>query len=99
MEISRIGMPQTSFFETDLLSGPKTSPAGSFNAVVEQFIGDVNNEQVKADMAIQKLVTGETDNVQEVMLQLSQADLSFRMFVEVRDKAVDAYQEIMRMQL
>ena len=72
---------------------------GSFNSVVEQFIGDVNNEQIKADMAVENLVTGKTDNVQEVVMQLAQADLSFRMFTEVRDKVVDAYQEIMRMQL
>ena len=48
---------------------------------------------------MQKLVTGETDYVQEVMLQLTQADLSFRMFMELRNKVTDAYQEVMRMQL
>jgi flagellar hook-basal body complex protein FliE len=105
MDIARIGAPSTSLFETNLfetnpLGGSQSMPGiGSFNSVVEQFIGDVNNEQIKADMAVENLVTGKTDNVQEVVMQLAQADLSFRMFTEVRDKVVDAYQEIMRMQL
>lgn len=71
----------------------------AFNEVVEKFLRDVNNQQVNADAAVQKLVSGETDNVQEVMLALNQADLSFRMFMELRNKMTDAYQEVMRMQL
>lgn len=71
----------------------------AFNEIVESFLRDVNTQQVNADAAVQKLVTGETDNVQEVMLALSQADLSFRMFMELRNKMTDAYQEVMRMQL
>lgn len=71
----------------------------AFNEIVESFLRDVNTQQVNADAAVQKLVTGETDNVQEVMLQLTQADLSFRMFMELRNKVTDAYQEVMRMQL
>ncbi len=71
----------------------------AFNEIVESFLRDVNTQQVNADAAVQKLVTGETDNVQEVMLQLTQADLSFRMFMEMRNKVTDAYQEVMRMQL
>lgn len=95
MEVSPIGSFNTT------LAGEinRTSNGHTFNQVIEQFIGDVNQKQVNADAAVQALVTGETDNVQEVMLALSQADLSFRMFMEVRNRVIDAYQEVMRTQL
>jgi len=95
MEVSSIGP----FNATLAQEVNRTSNGKVFNEVIEQFIGDVNQKQLNADASIQALVTGKTDNVQEVMLALSQADLSFRMFMEVRNRVIDAYQEVMRTQL
>ncbi len=75
------------------------SRAEAFNKVLRHFLGDVNLQQINADQAVERLITGETDDINEVMLALSKADLTFRMFVDIRDKVIDAYQEVMRMQL
>lgn len=78
----------------------RTEPRSeAFTKVVQHFLGDVNQQQVNADQTVQQFLTGEADNLNEVMVALSKADLSFRMFMEIRDKAIEAYQEVMRLQV
>ena len=59
----------------------------------------MNNLQQKAEAAITALATGEKASLHDTMIAMEQADLSFRMMMQVRNKIVDAYQEIMRMQV
>lgn len=73
--------------------------AGAFGKVIQRFIDDTNTQQLKADQSVEMLATGQTDSVHETMLALTKADLSLRVFMEVRNKVIDAYQEVMRMQL
>lgn len=75
----------------------KPTGESAFTRVVREFIEDVNHDQLQADVAVERLVTGQTDNIHEVMLQLSQADLTFRMALEVRNRMIEAYQEVSRM--
>lgn len=70
-----------------------------FGNVVERFIADTNLQQVQADVSVQRLATGQSESVHETMLALAKADLSLRVFMEVRNKVIDAYQEVMRMQM
>ena len=73
--------------------------AVGFEGLVKQFVGDVNQQQLNADQAVQALATGETDNVHDVVLTAVKANLSVRMLFEIRNQLVQAYQEVMRMQL
>ena len=50
-------------------------------------------------MAIQDFVTGDTRNIHETMLAVGKADLAFRLTMQVRNKMVEAYQEVMRLQV
>jgi flagellar hook-basal body complex protein FliE len=70
-----------------------------FTKVVNDLIGYANGQQVTADRAVQDLALGKPDNLHTVMLSVAQADLSFRLFLEIRNRLTDAYQEIMRMQV
>ncbi|MCA9319411.1 MAG: flagellar hook-basal body complex protein FliE [Planctomycetes bacterium] len=70
-----------------------------FGKVFEGLIRETSGAQQVADDSVRKLVAGETDDVHQVMIAMSKADLSFRMMLEVRNKLVDAYQEVMRMQV
>ena len=81
--------------------GPAVSKAGegTFGNVIQRFVADTNAQQTQADQAVQKLATGESDSIHETMLAMAKADLSFRVFVEVQAKVVEAYQEVMRMQM
>lgn len=77
-----------------------TSSGGvSFADTLNQAIGQVNNLQKTADKASQDLATGRTDNVADVMIASEKADIAMRLMMQVRNKIIDAYQEIMKMQV
>ncbi len=80
-------------------ASPKTKPDASFSNVIEGLLEKANTPQVQADQALQQLITGETDNVHDVVLSVVKADMSFRLALELRNRLTDAYQEIMRMQV
>ena len=83
------------------LIGDRTTTSGSngFGSVVQSFIDDTNAQQLQADFSVKQLATGQTDSVHETMLALTKADLSLRVFMEVRNKVIEAYQDVMRMQM
>lgn len=70
---------------------------GDFADQLKEAINSTNEAQVKADQAVEQLHSGQGANLHEVMISLEKADISMRLFVQLRNKAVDAYQEIMRM--
>jgi flagellar hook-basal body complex protein FliE len=80
-------------------SAPAGGAEGSFATLLETSLAEVNRLQRKADAAITALATGETASLHETMIAMEQADVSFRMLMQVRNKIVEAYQEIMRMQV
>ena len=71
----------------------------TFSDFITSSIDEVNKAQVEGDLAIEKLNSGEAQNLHDVMIAVEQADLSLRMLVQVRNKALSAYDEIMRMQI
>ena len=80
-------------------TGVSKGSDGTFGNVIQRFVAETNAQQVHADQAVQKLATGESEGIHETMLAMAKADLSFRVFVEVQSKVVEAYQEVMRMQM
>ena len=79
----------------------KSSSAGGgsgFSKLVDNFVSETNEAQINSDQAIEDLVHGRTDNVEQVVLAVANAELSFQMFMEVRNKLIDSYNELMRMQ-
>lgn len=69
----------------------------SFAETLKEAIGNVNQLQKAADRAAQDLATGRTDNVADVMIATEKADVALKVMVQVRNKIIDAYQEIMKM--
>jgi flagellar hook-basal body complex protein FliE len=78
---------------------PRGSGQGneSFGEVLKTSIEEVNRLQVEANHAIEQLGTGETKNIHETMIALEKAEISFKLMLEVRNKILDAYREVMRM--
>ncbi|NRA62923.1 MAG: flagellar hook-basal body complex protein FliE [Pseudobacteriovorax sp.] len=73
-------------------------PSGpSFMDHVENSIKAVNDHQKLADKAATDLATGKKQNIHETMLTASQAEITFNLMVQMRNKALEAYQEVMRM--
>jgi flagellar hook-basal body complex protein FliE len=82
------------------IESPATSEkAPSFADTLKEAINDVNALQVQADTKAQELSTGKTDDVAGVMIATEKAEIALRAMVQVRNKIIDAYQEIMKMQV
>jgi flagellar hook-basal body complex protein FliE len=98
MEISAIanisGLSQA--FPTQATQ-PVQNPVNDFGDLLGKMVGKVSDLQAHADQSIQSLATGESKGLHEVMLAVEKASISFQMLTQVRNKAVEAYQEIMRM--
>jgi flagellar hook-basal body complex protein FliE len=60
---------------------------------------DTNDRQFAAKTAMEELATGRNGNIHETLLSMSKAETSFKMVMQVRNKVLTAYQEIMRMQV
>lgn len=71
----------------------------SFSEMIHESLEQVNQDQLQADRAAKELVAGRNKNIHETMLLLEKADVSFRMMTQVRNKVIEAYREIMRMQV
>jgi len=71
----------------------------SLQEIFKEKLNDVNNLQIKADEGTQQLITGEAENVHEVLLKTEEAVLALELAVKVRNKMVEAYQEVIKMQV
>ncbi|MBI4578007.1 MAG: flagellar hook-basal body complex protein FliE [Planctomycetes bacterium] len=71
----------------------------SFQDVLKAQIDRVNQMQLDADTAIEDLENGRTENVGEVFTAVQKADLAFKTLMQIRNKLLDAYNEIQRMRI
>lgn len=90
-----------------LVRGPASvSRAGSatggevpFADLVKGLMQDTSDQQSSVRQSLEKIVSGETDSIHDVVLTASKADLAFRLVMEIRNRLISSYQEIMRMQV
>jgi len=73
--------------------------AESFSNILKKSIEDVNNTQVKAYDAMNDIATGKVENLQEAVQKIEEAELSLKLGLEVKNKALGAYKQIMAMQI
>lgn len=101
--IAAIAPPTAPAFETIEsgagLPGGVGRPGGDFAAWFDRQLDELNRQLNTSDTELRKLATGETNNIHHVMLSLEKAKLSFQLMLQVRNKALEAYQDVMRMQL
>ncbi|MBN1516388.1 flagellar hook-basal body complex protein FliE [Candidatus Sumerlaeota bacterium] len=81
------------------LQPQKTEDGKTFADLMTDSINEVNRLQNEASQSLEKLATGESRDVHNTVIQLQKASVSFKMMMEVRNKLVDAYKEVMRTQL
>lgn len=81
------------------VAGQPAAESKGFAETVDAMRGlkAIDAEVKQADELAEKLVTGEVANFHEVAAQIKQSDLSFKFAMQVRNKLVDAYREVMRM--
>ena len=89
---------------SDLPLSLGSKPAGTqqedrtrFGALLKDAISTVNDLSKQSDREIQKIITGETDELHTAVIAMQRAGISFEMMMQVRNKIVQAYQEVLRM--
>ncbi|BCS55829.1 flagellar hook-basal body complex protein FliE [Geobacter sp. SVR] len=80
-------------------SASSSSPVEGAGKFFSELVSKVNDLQTQSDQAIQGLASGENKNLHEVMISMEKASVSFLFMSQVRNKAIEAYQEVMRMQV
>lgn len=79
------------------MAGPGQAPAGGFSTVLKEAVGRVEGMRGEAAGAIDRMLSGEGEELHTAVLATQKAELAFELFLQVRNKVVQAYQEIMRM--
>jgi flagellar hook-basal body complex protein FliE len=78
----------------------RSQPAGgSFENTIKSFVSEVSQKQAVAGEAVQGLISGQNVSLHQTMIAMEEASISFQLMVEVRNKLLESYQELMRMQV
>ena len=80
-------------------AAPASEEGGSFQQMLKEGIDKINQTQSEADHGVKELLAGRNKNIHETMLLLEKADMTYKMAMQVRNKIIDAYREIMKMQV
>ena len=80
------------------MSGPATS-GSTFADTMKQYLSEVSQLQSEASGQVEKLVTGQSDDLAGVMTAMEKSDLAFRTLLTIRTKLMDAYNELRNMQM
>jgi flagellar hook-basal body complex protein FliE len=83
---------------TEATAGSGAAAQG-FGEVLKSKLSDLNAQQADAAGAMQDMATGRVDDVAQTMMRIEQANVSLQMATQVRNKVIEAYQEILRMQI
>ena len=97
MDVSRV-----SPINVEQVSRPVPAPAAAgtgFGELLSNVVEQVNDKQLAAQDAIRDFAAGKIENVHDVMLAEVEAEISFKMLAQTRNKIVEAYKEIMRMDI
>lgn len=92
----RIANPQQNEGVESLSEAPKET---TFSDLVKDFIGDVNAHQIRSGQTVDAFVAGEITDVHQVMVAAQEAGLALDLMIEIRNRAQEAFQEIMRIQV
>lgn len=94
--VQSLGVPPVAPPQTG--SKPAMGKEGGFLSMLQNAVGDVENLQAQAEQQVASLIEGNGQDVHGAMIAVERADLSFQLMMQVRNKIVNAYQEIARMQ-
>jgi flagellar hook-basal body complex protein FliE len=84
--------------EAPQIGSPSATP-GAFHSVLEGLVNGVERSQTQAQQAVDNFLTGGNEDLHSVALAAQRSSLEFELFLQMRNKVVSAYQEVMRMQL
>lgn len=77
--------------------GRPAGPEGAFEGMLKETLAEVDRLQKDKDVAVRNLATGRDADIHNTMIAIQKAHISFKFLIQVRNKIVAAYEEVMRM--
>lgn len=71
----------------------------TFGEMLDRAVDAVSNMQARADRMTERLATGEAGDIHQVMIAVEQVNIALQLTMQIRNKVIESYQEIMRMQM
>jgi len=94
-----IGAIQQILPEQTTALSPSSNTGGSFQDVLGSAIGEVESSQAESAKSVSQFLSGEGQDLHSTILATQRADLEFQLFMQLRNRVVSTYQEIMKMQM
>jgi flagellar hook-basal body complex protein FliE len=70
-----------------------------FSGLINQGLDQVNQQLISSQVDLQKLAVGDSQNLHQIMMNLEESRISFQLMMQVRNRLLEAYQDIMKMQI
>jgi flagellar hook-basal body complex protein FliE len=99
VEIKTISLNNSILTSGELNLNSKLQDRNKFSSFLNAALNKVNRLQVESDEYKKLLVTGDVDNLHDVTIAAEKANISLQLTLGIRNKVVEAYREIMRMQI
>jgi flagellar hook-basal body complex protein FliE len=80
-------------------AAPAPGVSASFGELVTRGLDDLNTQLVASEAGLQRLAAGDTQNLHQVMIQMEESRLSLQLAMQVRNRLLEAYQDVMKMQV
>ena len=97
MSLNISGISSICRIQTDVAAPAAGDGGNSFKNILNSAIGEVEGARSDATKSVEQFLSGNGDDLHSTILATQRADLEFQMFMQVRNKVVSAYQEIMKM--
>ena len=85
--------------KTQELGAAQAVPTDSFASMLGRMVSDINTQQITANQAVNAVQSGQPVPLHKAVISMEEANVSFQLMVEVRNRLLDGFQEIMRMQI
>jgi flagellar hook-basal body complex protein FliE len=82
--------------QNDVATNKNQTSGSDFFQILQESINEVNTNQVKGDRALSDIATGQVKDLHSAAIAISKAEVSMKMMLEVRNKALNAYKEILK---
>ncbi len=97
--LTRIDAPLPKLPGLALGGAPGAAPADGFGRMLDGLVASVDAKQTEAKAITQQVLLGDSDQLHQSVIAMQEAGVSFSLMVEVRNKLIESYQELMRMQV
>lgn len=84
--------PEAALFATE-----QSAPVSAFTAMVSRGLQGLNEQMMSTQTDLQRLATGDVQNLHQIMIRLEETRLSFQLAMQVRNRVLEAYQDVMKM--